>query len=98
MCSSPRRPLVCRCFTTDPALEIGKLLASLEQFPQRSHLIAPMRWAKAQRVISLIRQGGYDKPIYIHGALAKLCDYYSSQGIELGELRPATSKTARKPV
>ncbi|MGV1832378.1 ligase-associated DNA damage response exonuclease [Agrobacterium vitis] len=74
----------------DPALEIGKLLRSLEQFPQRSHLVGAYALGKAQRVISLIRQAGYDRPIYIHGALAKLCDYYQSQGIELGELRPAT--------
>ncbi len=45
---------------------------------------------KAQRVIALLRRAGYDEPIFIHGALTKLCDYYQAQGIDLGDLRPAT--------
>ncbi|TPP09411.1 ligase-associated DNA damage response exonuclease [Rhizobium glycinendophyticum] len=75
-----------------PAGEIEKLLTSLRQFPERSHLIGAYALGKAQRVISLIRRGGYDQPIYIHGSLAKLCDYYESEGIDLGELRPATTE------
>jgi putative mRNA 3-end processing factor len=39
-------------------------------------------------VIALIRQAGYDKPIYLHGALEKITHYYQSRGIDLGELRP----------
>ncbi|MFB9914383.1 ligase-associated DNA damage response exonuclease [Rhizobium paknamense] len=74
----------------DPAREIGRLLTSLTQFPERSHLVGAYALGKAQRVISLIRASGYDKPIYIHGALAKLCDYYVCEGIDLGDLRPAT--------
>lgn len=70
--------------------EIGKLLTSVEQFPARAHLVGAYALGKAQRVIRLIRDAGYDRPIYIHGALGKLCDYYESQGIGLGELRPAT--------
>ncbi|MFL5085188.1 MAG: hypothetical protein ACJ8FP_10270, partial [Xanthobacteraceae bacterium] len=42
-----------------------------------------------QRVIALIRQAGYDKPIYLHGALENLTRYYVARGIELGELRLA---------
>lgn len=75
-----------------PSGEIEKLLTSLRQFPERSHLIGAYALGKAQRVISLIRRGGYDQPIYIHGSLAKLCDYYESQGVDLGELRPATTE------
>ncbi len=44
----------------------------------------------------LLRDAGYDKPIYIHGALAKLSEYYQSEGIDLGQLEPATVETARK--
>ncbi len=76
--------------------EIGKLLASVEQFPARAHLVGAYALGKAQRVIRLIRDAGYDKPIYIHGALNKLCDYYESQGIALGELRPATVEGGSK--
>jgi putative mRNA 3-end processing factor len=39
-------------------------------------------------VIALLRQAGYDAPIYLHGAMEKITHYYQSRGIELGELRP----------
>lgn len=74
----------------DPHGEIGRLLASLRQFPGRAHLIGVYALGKAQRVIRLLRDNGYDKPVFIHGALKSLCDYYQREGIELGELKPAT--------
>ena len=60
--------------------EIGRLLKSVGQFPERSHLVGAYALGKAQRVIRLLRDAGYDRPVYIHGALAKLSDYYRSQG------------------
>jgi putative mRNA 3-end processing factor len=42
---------------------------------------------KAQRVIALIRAAGYDRPIYLHGAMETITRYYESRGIDLGELR-----------
>ncbi|PYE86645.1 putative mRNA 3-end processing factor [Phyllobacterium leguminum] len=74
----------------DASHEIALLLKSVAQFPERSHLVGAYALGKAQRVISLIRQAGYDRPIYIHGALQKLCEYYQFQGIDLGDLQPAT--------
>ncbi len=97
-------PVACDVFITEatfglpvfhhpnPAEEMAKLLTSLRQFPERSHLIGAYALGKAQRVISLLRRSGYDRPIYIHGALSKLCAYYASEGIDLGELRPATDE------
>ena len=38
----------------------------------------------------MLRQCGYDAPIYLHGALMAVCKTYQAQGVELGELRPAT--------
>ena len=38
-------------------------------------------------MIALIRKAGYDKPIYLHGALESITHYYQSRGIALGELR-----------
>ncbi|MEO3998050.1 ligase-associated DNA damage response exonuclease [Mesorhizobium sp. CAU 1732] len=70
--------------------EIARLLKSVSQFPERAHLVGAYALGKAQRVIRLIRDAGYDRPIYIHGALAKLCDYYQSEGIDLGQIEPAT--------
>lgn len=74
----------------DPMEEIGKVLGSLRQFPERTHLIGAYALGKAQRVIRLLRDAGFDEPIYIHGAMERLCEYYAGQGIDLGDLRPAT--------
>ncbi len=76
--------------------EIARLLKSTEQFPERTHLVGAYALGKAQRVMRLIRDAGYDKPIYIHGALAKLSEYYQGQGIDLGALEPATVETGGK--
>jgi putative mRNA 3-end processing factor len=74
----------------DDRAEITKLLASVAQFPERTHLVGAYALGKAQRVIALIREAGYGAPIYIHGALQKLCDLYVGEGVDLGELQPAT--------
>ena len=80
----------------DDRLEIARLLKSVGQFPERAHLVGAYALGKAQRVIKLIREAGYDKTIYIHGALQKLCDYYKSEGIDLGDLQPATIERGSK--
>jgi putative mRNA 3-end processing factor len=67
--------------------EIKKLLASVALFPERAHLVGAYSLGKAQRVIAMIRQAGYDAPIYLHGAMEKITRYYESRGIQLGELR-----------
>jgi len=68
--------------------EVKKLLASVALFPERAHLVGAYSLGKAQRVIALIREAGYDAPIYLHGAMEKITRYYESKGIPLGELRP----------
>jgi putative mRNA 3-end processing factor len=73
--------------------EIGKVLRSLALFPDRAHLIGVYALGKCQRVIMLLRRAGYDRPIYIHGALESLCHLYRRLGIDLGELRLATEAT-----
>ncbi len=45
-------------------------------FPERAHLVGAYSLGKAQRVIALIRQAGYDAPIYLHGAMEKITRYY----------------------
>ncbi|MFB2595300.1 ligase-associated DNA damage response exonuclease [Paracoccus sp. p4-l81] len=80
----------------DPRDEIARLLASVAAFPERSHLIGAYALGKAQRVIMALRQAGWDAPIHIHGALQRLCDYHISQGVPLGDLRPATAERGRK--
>ena len=80
----------------DPMQEIAKLLASIAAFPDRCHLVGAYALGKAQRVIMLLRMAGWDGPIYIHGSLQRLCDYHISQGIPLGDLRPATIARGQK--
>ncbi len=80
----------------DDREEIARLLESVRQFPERAHLVGAYALGKAQRVIALIREAGYDKTIWLHGAMEKLCDYYVSQGIDLGDLAPATIDRAAK--
>ena len=71
-----------------PDGEIAKLLHSVALFPERAHLVGAYSLGKAQRVIALLREAGYDKPIYLHGAMEKITRYYESRGIDLGELEP----------
>src|ERR1700756_3360787 len=73
----------------DAAEQIKKLLISVALFPERAHLVGAYSLGKAQRVIALLRQAGYDAPIYLHGAMEKITSYYQERGIPLGELRPA---------
>ena len=70
--------------------EVAKLLNSLAVFPERAHIVGAYSLGKAQRVMALLREAGHAAPIYIHGALAAISAYYAEQGIDLGELRPAT--------
>jgi putative mRNA 3-end processing factor len=70
--------------------EIDKLLFASRANPDRCVLVGAYVLGKAQRVIRELRDMGYDDPIYIHGALQRLCDLYVELGVDLGELRPAT--------
>lgn len=74
----------------DDREEIAKLLHSLEVFPERSHVVGVYALGKAQRVICLLREAGWDRPIYLHGALQPLCELYEELGVPLGPLLPAT--------
>jgi putative mRNA 3-end processing factor len=79
----------------DSAVEVAKLLRSVEQFPERSHLVGVYALGKAQRVIRLIREAGYEKTLYIHGALARLNALYERHGVALGPLASATTNEKR---
>jgi putative mRNA 3-end processing factor len=73
----------------DPDREIAKLLDSIKLFPDRAHLVGAYPLGKAQRLIALIRKAGYQKPVYLHGAIERITRYYQSRGIALGELKLA---------
>ncbi len=98
----PFEPVSCDVFITEATFalpvfrhpddkdEVARLLHSMKVFPDRTHLVGVYALGKCQRLIRLVREAGYDQPIYLHGALIELCELYRSLGVDLGELRPAT--------
>jgi len=99
---APFEPVPCDVFVTeatfglpvfrhpDTSDEIAKLLDALRDNPERCVLVGAYALGKAQRVIASLRGMDYREPIYIHGAMQRLCDLYVEHGVDLGELRPAT--------
>jgi putative mRNA 3-end processing factor len=75
--------------------EVRKLLASAALFPERTHIVGAYALGKAQRVMALIREEGYEAPIHVHGALEKLTAFYKERGIPLGET-PKVAAADRK--
>ena len=73
------------------AQEVARLMASCALFPDRTHLVGAYSLGKAQRVMKLLREAGWDRPIWIHGALEKITDFYQREGVALGEIRKVTA-------
>ena len=67
--------------------EIGKLLSARTANPDRCVLVGTYALGKAQRVIAELRRAGYPEPIWLHGALERMCRLYEEFGVELGDLR-----------
>ena len=79
-----------------PRRDLQKLLKSVAQFPERTHIVGAYALGKAQRIIALLREARYEKTIYIHGAMASLCALYEAFGVKLGPLEPATISKGEK--
>jgi putative mRNA 3-end processing factor len=104
---APFEPIACDVFITEatfalpvfvhppPAHEIARLLDSVALFPERTHVVGCYALGKCQRLIALLRQAGWDRPIWLHGALLALCAAYEARGVALGDLRPATGAAKR---
>lgn len=102
---APFEPLACDAFVTEATFglpvfshpradgEAAKLLRSLETFPERAHLVGAYTLGKLQRVMKHLREQGYDKTIYLHGAAMKLCQFYERQGVALGPFEAVGPKT-----
>ena len=94
----PFEPVECDLFVTEATFglpvfdhppikdEIARLLASVAAQPGRCHAIGAYALGKAQRLIAELRRAGWDRPIYLHGALVGLCRVYERLGIPLGPL------------
>ena len=76
-------------------LEVAKLLASLRDFPERTHQVGVYGLGKCQRLIALLREAGYDRPVWLHGALRAMTDFYIGRGIPLGAV-PSVAETRDK--
>jgi putative mRNA 3-end processing factor len=72
----------------DPQKEIEKLLTSLAIFPGSAHLVGCYALGKTQRLIAELRRAGYDKTVYLHGALLATTELYERRGIPLGPFAP----------
>jgi putative mRNA 3-end processing factor len=95
-------PISCDVFVTEatfalpvfrhprPEHEIARLLASVALFPERTHVVGCYALGKCQRLAALLRQAGWERPIWLHGAHVALCRTYEDLGVPLGDLRPAT--------
>jgi len=103
----PFEPVPCDIFVTeatfglpvfrhpDTGSEVDRLLAALHANPDRCVLVGAYALGKAQRLIAELRGRGHHEPIYIHGALERMCALYAEFGIQLGELRPAIGIPAK---
>ncbi len=67
--------------------EIGKLLQALADHPDACVLVGAYALGKAQRVIAELRAAGHHQPIYLHGAMERMCRLYEELGVPLGDLR-----------
>ncbi len=98
----PFEPVPCDVFVTEATFalpvfrhpetadEIDRLIAAAVANPDRCVLVGAYALGKAQRVIRELRDRDWHYPIFIHGALERLCELYQAHGVELGDLRPAT--------
>ncbi len=101
-------PVRCHVFVTEATFgipvfnfpqdsdEIARLLKSVQQFPERTHLVGAYALGKAQRISRLAREAGYDRPIFMHGAMQSMNALYERFGIDLGPLESATVEKAKK--
>jgi len=84
-------------FRHEPAdKEARKLISSMALQPERTHLLGVYGLGKCQRMIALLREAGFDAPIYLHGALVALTEYYAAQGCALGDVRPVANTPTRE--
>ncbi|SNS87689.1 putative mRNA 3-end processing factor [Sphingomonas laterariae] len=67
--------------------EIARLIDARAANPNRCLLLGAYALGKAQRIIAELRLAGYSDPIWLHGALERMCRLYEAFGASLGELR-----------
>lgn len=104
---APFEPVPCHVFISEATFglpvfrhppaeeEVGRLIRSLGQFPERAHLVGAYALGKAQRIIMLLREAGWNRTIYVHGAMERLNALYRRHGVDLGPLAPTSEQKAK---
>jgi len=67
--------------------EVGRLLEARAAHPDRCVLVGAYALGKAQRLIAELRRAGHGEPIWLHGAMERMCRLYEEFDVDLGELR-----------
>lgn len=67
--------------------ELAKIHQRLAAEPDRCVLVGAYALGKAQRVIAELRAMGHHQPIWLHGAMERMCRLYQDWGVDLGDLR-----------
>jgi putative mRNA 3-end processing factor len=70
--------------------QIDRLLRSMAREPGRAHLVGAYGLGKCQRLLKVLRQAGYDRPIYLHDTHVPLTQLYEHLGQHFGDVRRAT--------
>lgn len=74
----------------DDAHEVARLLEQHRRNPDRTIVVGVYALGKCQRLLRLLREAGYDRPVHLHGALEGLTRLYGELGVEVGPVEPAT--------
>tara|TARA_B100000287_G_scaffold93107_1_gene85278 strand:+ start:4957 stop:5958 length:1002 start_codon:yes stop_codon:yes gene_type:complete len=67
--------------------EAKKIIKSMENNKEYCHLIGVYALGKCQRLITILRELGFNDIIYLHGALMKISEYYKERKINLGIIK-----------
>lgn len=106
---TPFEPVRCDIFVTEatfglpvyrhppPQAEIARLCTSLSLFEGRTHHVAAYSLGKAQRLMGILRQDGFDEPIGVDRATDALCDIYEQHGVRLGQRERLDTANVRLP-
>ena len=98
----PFEPVPCDLFITEATFGLPvfrhpadarrdrRAAASIALFPERTHLVGAYALGKAQRVIALLRRAGWERPIWLHGALLASDRALQAAGLRFRRVAPAT--------
>jgi putative mRNA 3-end processing factor len=69
--------------------QIARLMQSLGS--GRPHLVGAYSLGKCQRILKMVRNAGFEAPVYLHGAHVALTKLYEDLGQDFGDVRPVSA-------